>query len=171
MKIKRGPFAYAPGIFAAVVIAAGCSGTSSTNPVSSAGSQAPAGRARSMDTVQTRVKIFNFATYTITGSGSSACWTISPTPLPSIAPSSSSQVETLQYNTGCGASNELDITYSGGSPPAPCIFKTTYSSGFTYLATNSVGTACTATRSSNVTYDENFNYYSAGSPAKALLKR
>ncbi len=114
--------------------------------------------------VTTRVKFYNSGSSTIVGMGSAACWSISPTPLPSVPPGDYSTVETLTYDTSCGTPNFLDISYGvAGAEATDCTFATKYVSSFSYSVTNSELTACTATPSTNATYDELFTYAASGS--------
>jgi hypothetical protein len=152
-------------IFAAAMLIAGCNGLNSANP-GPAGVAATSSHARPLTIFSTRVRIYNSGSSTITGTGSAGCWTISPTPLPSIGPGQHSVVETLSYNSSCGAGNTLDITYGGTAPISDCIFSTTYAGGFSYTATNSAGTDCSVSTSTNVTYDELFSYDPVGSLRK-----
>jgi hypothetical protein len=166
---------YAPesvlGLFmVAAAIIVGCSPTA-VSPTTSGSTLQTSGshRTHPLVLVSTRVKFYNSGSSTIVGMGSSACWSISPTPLPSVAPSDYSGVETLTYDTSCAGSNILDISYGvSGAEATYCTFATQYSSsGFSYSVTNTPLTACTAMQSSNVTYNELFSY----DPSGSLYKR
>jgi hypothetical protein len=70
----------------------------------------------------------------------------------------------LSFNTACAGPNFIDISYAPVSgADAICTFVTTYYMGFTYSVDNSEDTACTATPSHNVTFEELFSYDPAGS--------
>jgi hypothetical protein len=158
-------------LLATAGVAAGCN----SGPTASAppGIQSANGHAGPSELLSTRVKIYNSGSSTIFGTGSAPCWTISPTPLPSVGPGSYSGIETLSHNPLCGVST-LNITYQtiSGADTA-CTFETTYSGGFSYSVDNSPTTACTATHSTNVTFDELFSYDPAGQARKQTrtLKR
>jgi hypothetical protein len=151
-----------------VAFIAGCNG--SGGPISSLpGASSAKGGVDPLDTVSTRVEIANTASVTIYGGSSGTCWTISPSPVPSIGSGDQTSPITLSYNTGCAAGNKLDITYQTtlGADTA-CTFETTYTggSGFSYQANNAPLTACSVSQSHSVTYDELFTYAPGGSLRK-----
>jgi hypothetical protein len=157
------PLEFVALLVGAIAIVAGCS-SQAGSPLGSSPTGPSASRAHSLDIVPTRVKIYNSGSATISGTGSSACWTISPTPLPSVSPDTTSGVVTLSFNTACAGPNFIDISYAPVSgADAICTFVTTYYMGFTYSVDNSEDTACTATPSHNVTFEELFSYDPAGS--------
>jgi hypothetical protein len=160
------PFELVAVLAGAVAIVAGCS-TQAGSPLGSSPAGLGASRAHSLNIVTTRVEIYNSGSATILGTGSSACWTISPTPLPSVSPDTYSGVISLSYNTTCAGPNFIDIAYAPtvGADDS-CTFVTTYDMGFSYSVDNSEGTACTATPSHNVAFDELFSYDPSGSLRK-----
>jgi hypothetical protein len=163
---------YAPelvlGLFiVATAIVVGCS-PPATSP-SALQSASSSHRTHPLALATTSVEIYNSGSSTIVGMGSAACWTISPTPLPSVAPSDYSVVETLTYDTGCATPTSLDISYGvNGAEVTYCTFVTTYSnSAFSYSVMNTSFTDCTATIPASHTYNELFSY----DPSGSLYKR
>jgi hypothetical protein len=157
---------YAFALVAAAAITAGCSTGSAPSMNSGVGTQ-PQTRngAHSLVFVRTNVRFKNAGSTTISGSGSSTCWSIS-TPLPFLSGGQLSSTIELGYDTTCiGGSDQLDISYGPASGP-DCTFVTTYDAGFTYQAVNSELTACTATASGNPTFDELYTY----APIESLRK-
>ncbi|HEY2473580.1 MAG TPA: hypothetical protein VGI19_02145 [Candidatus Cybelea sp.] len=155
---------YAIGLLAAGALAAGCNGPASS--LNSPGQAAQANHVRPMAGVSTRVVIFNGSQVEIAGSSVGSCWTVSPLPLPKLTKDQYSGIETLTFNPVCvggGPSVALDITYGPIAGAEPCTFETTYNGRFAYKVINGSSTACTATPSKSLSYDELFTYASAGS--------
>lgn len=175
MKIlKVGAAHYAVGLFAVAAIVAGCTSGSQTalgpNQPNQPGAM-QSHRISPLQTVSTRVRINNFASFTIYGSGSAMCWSISPTPLPSVAPSGNSAPITLTYDEACVTPSSLGITYGPLTTPQSCKFITSFgSSGFSYTVDNSVHTACTATPSTSALVNEYFNYKTASSTSRRATR-
>ena len=164
MNINRPGIAmFAGPIFAVALASCSAGGPGALTPDS--GRPAAHG-VRPLTTVSTRVLIDNASALTVSPSVSLGCWTISPS-LPTLGSGSQSSIETLTYDLSCGGSDKLDIVY--GTPN--CTFETTYSSGFSYSATNSAQTACTAIHSNNLTYDELFTYNTSANPLRGHRHR
>lgn len=149
------------GLLAVAALAAGCNGP--TSSLGSPGADGPSSHVHPLQTVSTRVAIYNSGTVTISGTGSAACWSISPG-LPNVPAGEYSSPITLTFNLDCVATNKLDITYGPTIiADEDCTFETTYNNGFTYKAVNSVLTDCSVSPSKNVSYDELFSWDPAGS--------
>jgi hypothetical protein len=156
---------YALGLAVAAAIAVGCSGSpASLSP--SAQQNGPRYPRPLATTVSTKVQVDNTFTSTIYPSGGSAmCWTVSPTPLPSVAPNASSAPITLTYDTTCTSTSELAIDYGPISPVnEDCIFTTSYNgTAFVYSVTQSDQTDCKAYPSPTSLVNEIFQYGQEGS--------
>ena len=144
---------------AAAIVAACSTGTQS--------SLSPSGIAQNrsrhvgpLATVSNVVQIDNAWTQTIFGSGSATCWSISPTPLPSVAPSASSPPVTLTYNTTCPVTAPLPISYGPAiTPLEQCTFNVGYNgTNFTYSVTQGTHTDCTAKPSPISSIDQILTY-------------
>jgi hypothetical protein len=164
MKIAHfGAVPYALGLVAAAAIAIGCSSGSgsSLNPSSQQN-----GIRRPDPTATTKVEVDNTFTATIYPSGGSAmCWTVSPTPLPSVAPSATSPPITLAYDTTCTTTSQLAIEYGPVSPVnEDCTFTTSYNGmAFVYSVTQGLNTDCKAYPSAAAIVNEIFQYGQQGS--------
>ena len=155
-------FRYAATLLTAAILTAGCGTNSGPNAMSNLAQGQNRTGGHPLVFVSTTVKFKNNGSSTISGSGSSTCWSISPS-LPNVTSGSVSATITLGYDTTCiNGPNHLDISYGPSGGPA-CTFVTTYSSGaFSYAADNTASTACTATPSGNPTFDELYTYAPAG---------
>jgi hypothetical protein len=151
----------AAGLIAIAAIVAGC--TSATPTGVGIPSAAHSRGVRHLVLETTTVKFYNSGSSTIYGSGSATCWSVSPTPLPSIGPGNYSGVIDLSYDTACvGGPDHIDISYGPSGGPS-CLFTTTYNAGFSYSVSNNPLTDCTATASGAPIFKELFSYDPSGS--------
>jgi hypothetical protein len=159
-KAKTCTAKWAVSALAAAAIFAGCSTGTQSSLSPSGTAQNGSHRVGPLATVSNVVQIDNAWTQTIFGSGSATCWSISPTPLPSVAPSASSPPVTLTYNTTCPVTAPLPIRYGPGvTPLEDCTFNVGYNgTNFTYSVTQGTHTDCTAKPSPISSIDEILTY-------------
>lgn len=120
-------------VAAAALVSACDSGTpSGSGPLSP---NARASHVRHSILLSTIVQFHNAGSSTISATGSAPCWTVSPSPLPSVASGESSGPVTLNYDTSClNGTNEIRITYAPSPQAAGCTFITYYEFGWGYSA-------------------------------------
>lgn len=154
-------------IVAAVSFIAGCNGGSSTVPGASSFQEH---RVRQQTSASTTVKIFNDDNLTIAGTAiTPSCWTVSPNPIPTVAPNGHTDVITETYNTTCASSAGIILEYSLG--PYVCDFTTTYSGGgFTYQAIGTEGNCYASPAPSGANYDEKSTYGIILGPSKKAFR-
>jgi hypothetical protein len=159
-KAKRCAVQWAIGTVAAAAIFTGCSTGTQSSLSPSGVAQNGSHRGGPLATVSDVVQINNAWTQTVLGSGSATCWSISPTPLPSVAPSASSPPVTLSYDTTCPVTATLPITYGPATTPLEnCTLNVGYNStNFTYSVTQGTHTDCTAKPSPISSIDEILTY-------------
>lgn len=155
---------YAAGLFLAAAFIAGCGGGSQSLGPASGSNQGATQQIHPLQSVSTRVAVHNKWIQTIHASGSAACWAISPTPLPSVAPSASSPPITLTYDTTCTFVSVLPIKYGPLTTPSDCTFTVAYNGTmFVYSVTQGTNTDCKAFPSPTSIVNEIFQYNQDGS--------
>lgn len=150
-------------LFAAASLIGGCNSGNGTVPGTS---QIQTHRVRQQTLVSTTVKIFNDENLTITGTSTlPSCWTVSPTPIPSVGPNGHSGIITETYDTTCASGAGVVLEYSLGT--YYCDFTTQYQSGgFNYQAMGNDGNCYATPAPSGASYDEKFTYGIILGPAK-----
>ena len=146
------------GLLAAAVISA-CNGGIQGTPTGTQ-SSLEVHRMRSLLGASTIVRVFDSCCNTIYGSVPSAnCMTVSPSPLPSLAPGDHKDI-TLTTQDNCGSVPDISVAYGPGRQGYTCTLTTTYgSTGFTYSVTNGPGVACYAKPAPPMSkYDESFTW-------------
>jgi hypothetical protein len=164
MKLTRASKAQVAVIlFAAASFIAGCNSGSGTVPGTS---QTQANRIRHLTLAATTVKVFNDENLAITGTATTpTCWTVSPTPIPSVAPNGHTGIITETFDTTCASGAGMVLEYSLG--PYFCDFTTTYQSGaFSYQAMGNDGNCFATPAPSDANYNEKFTYGIILGPSK-----
>lgn len=153
-----GKYSHTLTLTLAFAVLAGCSSGAGSlmNP---SGSLVPnaSHRVNPLASVATNVGISNtWSGGTISGSGSAACWSISPG-LPNVASNSIAGPVTLTFSTPCASVGVLPITYAplNGAAPTQCTFSVRYNgTQFVYTVNNGTLTNCRVQPSSQGRFDE-----------------
>jgi hypothetical protein len=156
-------------LVASAAVIAGCdSGSGGTAGSFQASSQnASQGHIRPLSIMTTTVNIVNNNTEAVSYVAPAVpfpCWTVSPSPPPSIAPSGGvSGVITESYNTGCSSNTPtMNIQYTAG--PFNCNFYTNYVAGvggggtFSYSASGYDNNCYATPAPPGSGYNEQFTY-------------
>jgi hypothetical protein len=132
----------AMGVVAAAALIVGCNSNGSAVGLSPT-SQTSYSRLHSIrrqDMVSTTVKIFNQENGTLTGTATiPSCWTVSPSPIPTISASPGTVDLTETYDTTCAAHSPVSLNYTLFSDYT-CVFSTNINASgtadtFTYTQT------------------------------------
>jgi hypothetical protein len=132
----------AMGGLAAAAIIAGCNSNGSGVGFSSASqtSEVRKHSIRRQDLLSTTVKIFNQENGTLTGTAAiPSCWTVSPSPIPTVSASPGTVDLTETYDTTCASHSPVSLNYTLFSDYT-CVFSTNINASgtantFTYTQT------------------------------------